>query len=63
MEKTLKPLGLNNDPKHVFAFETIDGVQVLHISGEIYGALTAKQADGNYHLKLQFKWGEKIGQP
>ncbi len=61
--KNSKPLGLNNDPKHVFAFETIDGEQVLHISGEIYGALTSKQAFGNYHLKLQFKWGEKVWEP
>ncbi|WP_445730989.1 3-keto-disaccharide hydrolase [Mariniflexile sp.] len=58
-----KPLGLNNDPKKVFNFETMDGEQVLHISGEIYGALTSKQVYGNYHLKLQFKWGEKIWEP
>jgi type 1 glutamine amidotransferase len=58
-----KPLGLNNDPKNVFTFKTIQGEQVLHISGEIYGALTSKQEYENYHLKLQFKWGEQIWAP
>ncbi|MDB2385565.1 ThuA domain-containing protein [Polaribacter sp.] len=58
-----KPLGLNNDPKNVFTFKTMDGEQVLHISGEIYGALTSKQEYENYHLKLQFKWGELLWEP
>lgn len=61
--KNAKPLGLNNDPKNVFAFKTINGEQVLHISGEIYGALTSKHEYENYHLKMQFKWGEKIWEP
>jgi len=61
--KNSAPLGLNNDPKNVFTFQTIDGEQVLHISGEIYGSLTSKNEYENYHLKLQFKWGEKIWEP
>ncbi|MGB5418365.1 ThuA domain-containing protein [Algibacter sp.] len=61
--KNSKPLGLNNDPKKVFNFKTIEGEQTLHISGEIYGALTSKKEYENYHLKLQFKWGEKIWEP
>jgi type 1 glutamine amidotransferase len=61
--KNSTPLGLNNDPKEVFTFQTVDGEQVMHISGEIYGALTSKREYGNYHLKLQFKWGEKVWEP
>lgn len=57
------PLGLNNDPKKVFTFINEKGENVLRISGEIYGALTSKKAYENYHLKLQFKWGEKIWEP
>ena len=57
------PLGLNNDPKKVFSLETLNGEQVLHISGEIYGALTSKKEYKNYHLKLQFKWGDKLWAP
>ena len=52
--KNFKGLGLNNDPKNVFEFKTIDGEQVIHISGEIYGALTSKKEYENYHLKLKF---------
>ena len=61
--KKAKPLGLNNDPKNVFTFKTINDEKVLHISGEIYGALTSKKEYKNYHLKLQFKWGEKVWEP
>lgn len=61
--KNAKPLGLHNDPKNVFAFKTINNEKVLHISGEIYGALTSKKEYENYHLKLQFKWGEKVWEP
>ena len=61
--KNSKPLGLNNDPKNVFSFEKNKGENILHISGEIYGALTSKQEFQNYHLKLQFKWGEQVWEP
>lgn len=59
-----EPLGLNNDPKKVFNF-TADkkGNNTLHITGEIYGALTSKQEYENYHLKLKVKWGEKKWEP
>jgi type 1 glutamine amidotransferase len=61
--KNATPLGLNKDPKKVFIFEKENGENILHISGEIYGALTTKQEYENYHLKLQFKWGEQIWEP
>lgn len=61
--KNATPLGLNNDPKNVFTYKKENGENLLHISGEIYGALTSKQAYENYHLKLQFKWGEKVWEP
>ncbi len=61
--KNATPLGLNNDPKNVFKFEKESGENILHISGEIYGALTSKQEYENYHLKLEFKWGEQIWEP
>jgi|SaaInl0LU_22_DNA_1037365.scaffolds.fasta_scaffold14281_2 type 1 glutamine amidotransferase len=57
------PLGLNNDPKNVFNFITENNENILHISGEIYGAIISKQEYENYHLKLQFKWGEEVWEP
>ncbi len=61
--KNSEALGLNNDPKQVFKLEKQGDENVLHISGEIYGALTSKLEYQNYHLKLQFKWGEKLWEP
>jgi hypothetical protein len=43
------------DPKGVFQVE--DGV--IHVSGEEFGCLTTKNEFENYHLTLEFKWGEK----
>jgi hypothetical protein len=57
------PVGLNNDPLHVFTVEEIDGQPVLHISGQIYGGLSTKAQFENYHLKVEFKWGEKKYEP
>ncbi len=59
-----KPLGLNNDPKKVFNFvKGKKNKHTVHITGEIYGALTSKQEYENYHLKLKVKWGEKKWAP
>ncbi|GAA4318628.1 DUF1080 domain-containing protein [Mucilaginibacter gynuensis] len=57
------PLGLNNDPLKVFTVEMVDGQPVLHISGQMYGGLSTKAEFENYHLKLEFKWGENKYQP
>jgi Domain of Unknown Function (DUF1080) len=57
------PLGLNNDTKKVFTTFTEGGTTVLHISGEIYGGLTTKKDYANYHLAMDFKWGERKWEP
>lgn len=57
------PLGLNNDPLKVFSTIDEEGDVVLHVSGQIYGGLTSKAVYENYHLKLEFKWGEKKYEP
>jgi len=57
------PLGLNNDPLSVFKTEMVGDEMYLHISGEIYGGLTTKKEYTNYHLKMDFKWGEKVYEP
>lgn len=57
------PLGLNNDPLKVFSTIAEDDQLVLHVTGEIYGALTSKEVYENYHLKLEFKWGHKKWEP
>ncbi len=51
-------LGLNNDTAGVFKVVSLDGEKVLRVSGEIWGGISTKQEFENYHLQLQFKWGE-----
>lgn len=61
--RTGTPLGLANDPKHVFTLTTDQGEPVLRITGEIYGGLTTLAEFENYHLRLETKWGQKIWEP
>src|SRR4051794_21460579 len=56
-------VGLNKDPKKVFTVVEEDGKPAFRISGEIFGALTSQKEYENYHLKLEFKWGEKRWPP
>ncbi|VGO12804.1 hypothetical protein PDESU_01358 [Pontiella desulfatans] len=57
------PMGLDADVKNVFSMIEQAGQPVLHVSGEIYGALTTKKEYGNYHLSLWHKWGDKKWPP
>lgn len=58
-----RPLGLNNDPKNVMTMIEVEDELLLKITGEIYVGLTTLQEFENYHLKAQFKWGEKVWEP
>lgn len=51
--------GLNNDPRRVFT--VVDGM--LRVSGEEWGAISTVGEYGNFHLKFEFKWGEKKWSP
>ncbi len=51
----LKGFGKNNDPDKVFTVH--DGM--LRISGEHWGGLTTEKEFENYHLIVEFKWGDK----
>src|SRR6266550_3878257 len=57
------PLGLNNDPHGVFTVTKTDGAPAIHVSGEIYGALTAKDEFDNVHIRVEYKWGQKKWPP
>lgn len=47
--------GKNKDPEKVFAIEN----NLLHISGKEFGYICTEKAYGNFHLVVEFKWGEK----
>lgn len=51
------PIGLNNDPRHVFSIVKENGENVIRISGENWGAISTQKEYENYHFQLQFKWG------
>jgi hypothetical protein len=51
----LKGKGKNNDPDKVFTVEA-DGA--LHVTGKEVGYIMTERSFDNFHLKLQFKWGD-----
>ncbi|MBL9207006.1 MAG: DUF1080 domain-containing protein [Opitutaceae bacterium] len=57
------PLGDNHDPLQVFSVVQVDGAGAIRISGEVFGELRTRRSFENYHLTLQFKWGEKKWPP
>ena len=61
--KYLEPIGLNRDPLKVFNFRTVDGGPVIYVTGEGFGTITTKESYGNFHVRLQMKWGEKKWAP
>jgi hypothetical protein len=48
-----------DDPSHVF--RVTDGM--LHVTGDGLGSLITNAAYKDYHLVLEYKWGEKTWQP
>ena len=52
-----KPVGLNNDPDHVFSIVNDGAEKVIRISGQEWGGISTKKEYENFHLQLQFKWG------
>src|SRR5947209_4603821 len=57
--KDEKPYGKNNDPEKVFTVH--DGM--IHVSGKVFGAFITEKEYENYHLVVEFKWGEKTWPP
>lgn len=55
---TGNPMGLNNDPDHVFSVVKEDGRSCIRVSGEKFGGISTVQSFENYHLRLEFKWGK-----
>jgi hypothetical protein len=53
-----KPVGLG-DPMKIFTTAIVDGKPVLNVSGLIYAGISTKKSYSNYHLSLEYKWGQK----
>lgn len=59
-EKGGEPLGLNNDPLGLFTVTELNGEKVLRILGEINASIATLKEFENYHLTMEFRWGEKV---
>ncbi|RJE75397.1 DUF1080 domain-containing protein [Reichenbachiella sp. MSK19-1] len=57
------PVGLNPEGYDVFRVIEEEGEPVLHVSGEYYGCVITKNSYDNYHLKVEFRWGEQVWPP
>jgi len=52
------PIGLNTDPAKVFTVVKLEGENIIRISGENFGGISTTGEFENYHLQLQFRWGQ-----
>lgn len=59
-EKGGVPVGLNVDPMKIFTVVKLDDAQVLRISGEVNASIATQKEYENYHIRMVFKWGDKI---
>jgi pentatricopeptide repeat protein len=55
----LKGYGKNKDPEKVFT--VVDGM--IRVSGKVFGAFITEKEYENYHLIVEFKWGEQTWAP
>ena len=44
----------------IFSVVQQHGENLLHITGEVYASLATKKEFGNYHLRMVFRWGERV---
>ena len=47
-------------PESTYQVVNIDGQKMIHVSGDIFASMATKAEFENYHLHLEFKWGEKV---
>ena len=52
------PIGATDQSAEIFKVVTQDGRPALYVNGKIWGSLVHKGDFRNYHLRLQYKWGQ-----
>ena len=53
-------LGKKATPESTYQVVKIEGQKMIRVSGDIFASLATKAEYENYHLHLEFKWGEKV---
>jgi hypothetical protein len=61
--KYAEKLGWDRDPLKVFSVVNEDGAPAIRASGEVFGLILTDRPYRNFHLRLQFKWGERKWTP
>ena len=62
-EPGVAPIGTGRDMSGDFAVRMVDGAPAIWIRGETWGSLVHRADLADYHLRLQFKWGERTYAP
>ena len=44
----------------IFSVVSLNGESLLRITGEVFASLATKKEYENYHLRMVFRWGEKV---
>lgn len=57
------PLGVPASPAPGFSVVQEDGAPALRVEGKTWGSLVHKADLANYHLSLEFKWGDQLWAP
>lgn len=57
------PIGTARDTTGDFAVRQVDGAPAIWVKGETWGSLVHRADLRNYHLRLQYKWGERTWAP
>jgi hypothetical protein len=58
--KGFEELAKKATPESTYQITELDGQKVIRVSGDINASLATKKEYENYHLRLEFKWGEKV---
>jgi hypothetical protein len=59
----VKPLGHDAQAAAMFSVVSEDGAPALRVDGRIWGSLVHKADLADYHLSLEYKWGDQVWAP
>ena len=58
--KGFEDLAKKATPETTYQVVNIDGQKMIHVSGDIFASMATKAEFENYHLHLEFRWGDKV---
>jgi hypothetical protein len=52
------PIGIHRDPAGIFSVVDLEGRPAIRITGEIVGGIVTEEEFENFHLRVEWKWGD-----